>query len=291
MENKKNNNFDKMHYLRTTVNHFINKDSAEKVDKVYSQFIELLPSNAGQNEAKRQILEICRDLFVLDSFREAIYNAKKRGTHPSELINIIVSELSPKVLGRHYNMANLRSEGMVSMVTTSSEIAKKRDINQNKPKAKPIEIQDLEGNTISIQYLDTIIYKTGEIGEYINQYEITRYIGEKKLPPVKVYTEIDFSRLSADEKHSEYYRAVANHLLSVENIQYSNANGYIGGLTAADTGLKVGEERFEKENNNNFSSYTYQISSQQALYFNRIEKEAVMSYLEKEQKRDENDGR
>lgn len=295
MEIKRNLKFDKMQYLRTAVNQFIHKETVEYVDKVYSQLIEHLSIGIEPDATKRKILKICRDLFTNPSFRETISNQKKQGRRPDQLVNIVVNHLSPKVLGRHYDMSNLRSEGMISSVFIPNKTPQTVSEDKQSPvPSKPLKIKDLQGNTISIEYLETIHYKTGIIDEYIKKYKITRYIGERQLPHVEVYTELDFCRLSPDDENSEYYRAVANHLLSIENIKYSNANGYIGGLTGTSTsttGLRVGEERFDTESNNGFSSYTYQISPNQALYFDRIQKEAVKVYLERTKKREENDGR
>ena len=292
MEINQNTEFDKVQFLRTAVNQFIHKETPVSVDRAYEQLIGQLSMNVEPDATKRKILKICRDLFTKSTFREFISNFQKQGVHPNQLTSIIVNHISYKVLGRHFDMSNLCCEGMVSNVTPSSE-----NNSNHTPETiplEPIEIEDVDGNRILIKYLDTINYQTGITEEYIKIYKITRYVGEKQLPHTYVYTELDFPRLSPDDKNSEYYRAVANHLLSIENIEHSNANGYIGELvdvSTAKNGLKVGEERFETESNDRFSSYTYQISPNEALYFDRIKKEAVKIYLEREKKREENDGR
>lgn len=306
--------FNKMKYIQTTVNQFINKESFESVTREYSQLndeldkisfnLDQLPAYQRQSpeiaekkeilKKKKSILSICYTLFKNDDVRKTIVDFKNKGLDISKITPKITQLLLFLDLDRNHDKSNLCCDGMLSTVQQDNGTLKKdvKDIPISNP-AEPIPIKDLLGNTISIQQIGRLYYSTASAQEYINKYRIIRYEKGNALPHVDVYSEIDLTSLSYDDRFSEYYLAVANQLLSKENIEKSNARGYIGKIittTGFQNKLTPSQEKSELGNITGLLyNSTYQISPNTALYYDCEPFEAISAYLQQENEK--NDGR
>lgn len=277
MENKRN--FDRMAYLRQTVNLFIHKPTIDSVERTYKQLV----SNIAENPIKLKIVKDCRDIFSLSYVRTAITDAKEKGMSHSELVSIVTKRLASRVFGddkRHYNMSTLTSEGMISSVPTFEP----EDGFSIGPKDG---LHDLDGNPISIQHIGKLTYNTLASNEYIYKYRIQRQLNGVYSEPKEVFSNIDLNRV-LDEK--EYYYAVIGEILSNNNIDLSFADGYIGELYGTEgSPLEIGQEYFDKDpQKDKVYGYTYRISKNWSMVYDGEKIEAIRAYNQEQAKKKEN---
>ena len=142
------------------------------------------------------------------------------------------------------------------------------------------------GNKIIIQHIGRLDFKCPpSANDYIYNYRVTKQIGKDTEIIREIFCDIDLTRIDEDE---EYAYAVANELLSQNNMDLSKANNYLGELDVPPKDLNDGQEKFAP------GLYTYKIPGLKrnplALYFDGTKIEAIQAYnqkLEKEQKEDE----
>lgn len=175
---------------------------------------------------------------------------------------------------RTYNMLKFASNGMISTITNPDGTTKKAVayIPDNK---MPVDITDLLGDTIHIHNIGRIEYKCNPSGDnYIYAYRVSKHSDKEILmTPRVVFSNINVSMLD----NSEYRSAVANILLSKNNIELSQVGGYIGEISLQST-LNVGEEKSEP------GFYTYQVSPKYALVYDGEKIEAVQAYQKENEK-------
>ena len=305
MENRRTKAFNKMIYLQDHLSAFI--QSPSKGLNQVSGCLNAINShpaiqNSQQDAEKRNILEKCLALFRSPKFKILIDREKEKygilnqedvtgETRAENLRKVIqlsqelsctLSEIIFGDLKRKYNMGSKASKGMVSTITTP-EGAVKKDVRLNnieKPLA-PIVIQNSFGNNISIQHIGTLSYSTRSSDEYIFKFRISRWSYDENEKTFDVFSNIDLNKLKED---AEYCNVVVQELLSENNIDFSNADGYIGEIsdtTGASEQLRVGEQKDIP------GFYRYQISSTYALEYNGERIEAIRAYKQQENQKEE----
>lgn len=241
-------------------------------------------SNSKEHLEKRKILERCLALFRSQKFKEHVKKEKsERGileqeyvTRETRLANLhkiaeyseeLTDRLSEIVLGdlkRKYNMSDKCTTGMLKTGTPVRLKMVQNGLN--------VFAQDSFGNTITIEHIGTLEYDTLSSNEYICQYRITKQTSQNNSKTYDVFSYIDLNALNEDEN---YRKAVIENLLSDNNIEFSNANGYIGKInntTESQKQLNVGEEIDDT------SYYRYQISPEYALEYDGERIEAIKTY-------------
>lgn len=181
-------------------------------------------------------------------------------------------------------MSKLASNGMVSTVQTSDGTTRK-DITYTPNHKASKSIIDLLGNTISIQPVGCLDYRCApSANNYISMFRVSKHLEDEMI----MAPHILFSNIDMDMLDDPSYRdAVANTLLSTNNIELSQADGYVGEIHSQST-LDVGKEEFVD------GFYTYQVSPRYALVYDGEKIEAVKAYkeeLEKAIKAKKDDGR
>ena len=319
MENRKNSNFNRIEYLKSHIQAFVQSES-KGINQVRGALNALNSSHITKNTQvdtqKRKVLESCLELFKNSRMKELIQIEKEKkgivdlttvsrdcrdeNLHKmSVLANELADTLAEIVLGdskRKYNMSSIRSEGMVASVESSDGSVKKaiKYVPQDKMN---ITLSDLMGREISVKHIGCLYYQTPFTVEYIYKYRVTRQSSDGEPIIHEVFANIN---LNTALENKEYSNALVNTVLSQNNIELSKTGGYIGDLsctTNSTTKLNPGEEYIQEDEQNGKKKmcyYRYQITPKYALEFIDDRVEAVMAYNEQqtqEKNKKDDDGR
>lgn len=296
MENRKNIPFNRKDYLKSNIAGLLQSET--KGLNLVSGRLNALNQHSllsdFKNNEKRKILEKCLALFSSPKFREHVKKEKAaRGileqeavTAETRLENLHkISEYSEElserlaeiVLGdlkRKYNMSDKCTVGSlkagipIRLKTVSNGIT--------------ATALDSLSTAITIQHIGTLEYDTLSSNEYISQYRITKQTAPNDLKTYDVFSYIDLNAFKENEK---YRNAVIENLLSDNNLEFSNANGYIGKINAtsqSETQLNIGEQIDDE------GYYRYQISSEYALEYDGEKIEAIRAYSKQQEKVEKN---
>lgn len=293
MENTKNNPFNRRDYFKSNIAGLLQSET-KGLNLVAGRLNALNQGptiNSKENLEKRKILERCLALFRSQKFKEHVKREKaERGileqedvTRETRLANLhkiaeyseeLTDRLSEIVLGdlkRKYNMSDKCTTGMLK----SGAPVRLKTISNG----LSATTQDGFGNTITVEHIGTLEYDTLSSNEYIYQYRITKQSSQNDSKTYDVFSYIDLNAFNED---ANYRKAVMENLLSDNNIEFSNANGYIGKInntTQSQKQLNVGEEIDDA------AYYRYQISPQYALEFDGERIEAIRTYKREQEKR------
>lgn len=284
MKTKTNENFNRKQYLQSIVQNMVNKRTPEAISGVYNISLEALTKNENNKEIaieKRKILENCYSIFSRVEIRKAILDARmKNKLEGNNLVDLVLNIITEKVVGdrkRTYNMADKFSEDRIATRTNKKSGLPEKMVNFT-PLEKVITttLSDDSGHQFSISKSGTLFYNDGIIEESIDKYTITKKIDDNYSQNYDVFSHIDFLKLEKDPK---YKQAVLNELLSINNIELSNAGGYIGEIE--DTRHQPRKLEIGEQFDNPHGFYTYQISRDFALVYDYMPLTAVILYNEK----------
>lgn len=292
MGNMKNTPFNRREYLKSNISGLLQSETkglnlvAGRLNALNKQ-----PSlNSGDNAQKRKILEKCLALFNSQKFKEHIRKEKsERGileqqyvTSETRLDNLkrigkyaeeLTDRLAEIVLGdlkRKYNMSDKCTAGVLD--------ARSLVRHQTVPNGFSVTGYDDLATAITIQHIGNLYYDTLSSNESICQYRIQKHLSPDDIKSYEVFSYIDLNAFNDD---IEYQTFVLRDLLSDNNIEFSNANGYIGQIrntSQSKQQLKVGEEL------DSDGYYRYQISPSYSLEYDGERIEAIKTY-QKQQER------
>ena len=161
-----------------------------------------------------------------------------------------------------------RTYNISSILTSTGHLNKEKDIRFKLEKGALKNLTNILGNSIFIRDIGFLHYHVGPVSdEYIYAYLVSKHISEQDGKVV--FSNIDLNKL---DENPNYAYAVANTLLTDDNIEFSKADGYIG-EPSSQGGLKIGTETYDTAN------YTYQISSTHALVAQSDRIEAIRTYF------------
>lgn len=252
-----NYGFDRRDFLLAKIGQFNTKKDDESVERMYSQLLAGIERMAATH-SEMDIAEMKRLLReCYDRFKKEEYRAKVKGMSPRK----IAQDLEEEVLGilkRKYDMSDKYSDGLITDRKypdgTTRKMVGLKPLKDDDERTIPYVDDEWK---IIIQQIGTLLYSDGVTGiEDVDQYKITIPIRNGKQKEYDVFAKINFDLLAYDEN---YRQAVFGELLSRNNIELSNAGGYIGEIVPS-TRMEPGEER---EDESGF--YTYQISRTHAL--------------------------
>lgn len=268
MENKKTTEFDRMQFLEMVVSSFINKTTYSSLKTAYDGLVQLVSRNSDsvQREEKRKILEKCFGVFCEAGFKKKIAEIRTElNPKPNIFTRATTKFISERVLGdqkRKYDMSNRYSE---NQITSGSTLF----IPVN---GLSVSVTDMFGQRVDIQKVGTLKYGTQSVdSESIDKYKIRRTLSDSSIQEFEIFSFIDLNML---EENPEYRDVVLGELLSQNNIELSNTNGYVGEIVSTKTSsiqLHVGEQR---ENDEKF--YRYQASPKYALIYDPQDLSAVV---------------
>lgn len=278
MENEKKNTFDRKLFLQKVISEFMNKNSYKSLKTAFEGYIKLLdrdssPANQKQNIEKKRILHNTFAMFNNPMIKKQIEDVRaETKPQPQVFIRAISKALEERILGdvkRKYNMSKLTSN-----FTGSAQ----KDISYKPITQEPRDFENSKGETISIQLLGRLEYLSAKIAapDYVNKYRVSIPGFNEDMTTYDVFTVIDMN-MATDPKHSDYTSAVVDTLLNRNNIELSNANGYIGEITPGSY-LDVNAEKFD------LGFYTYQISEKQALVFEGEKIGAIKAFTQEHDK-------
>lgn len=298
MENNVSNEFNKVTYLRNYIAKFLQSQNKAKHEIVGNLRLLNNNSNGLYDKEKKQILERLDKLFSAPNF-VALIQKEKQKNGIVELSTVIGDErienlhkiavLSQKLtdslseivfsdLKRTYNMAKLTSNKMISNIKTSDGSTRKAINYFEDPKPAQI-ITDFSGSTISIQPIGYIEYSCNpSSNDYMYAYEVSKHTDDKTvMEPQTLFSVINMGLLD----DPDYKNAIANTLLSDNNIELSHSYGFVGELGIIENSdLADGEEKF----NNGF--YTYKIpGSKYTLIYEDAKIEAAKAYRDEQEKK------
>lgn len=245
--------FDRLAFLERLVGQFMTKQDKRVMERVYNQMVtalekQITPYNQMDIAEKKRILKIWYDSAKSDEFRSGLKGQSNRKIaldFADEMLDI------PK---RKYDMSDMYCPGLIASKKLSNGVTKKLvDI-------KKLSEDDVRRIPFVTEYGDYIIEEIGELVyidginlvDNVKQYNIVMPDGYCKKTERTVFTNnIDFDALSTDK---DYADAFFNELLSFNNMDKSNAGGYIGELVRSN-GLKPAEEKIDDS-----GFYTYGIN-------------------------------
>ena len=293
MNENKPKEFNRIEYLKKAISAFLQSESKginEAKGKLYALNRTPHSNNYEIDNKKRKVLELLLDnkkfaaLIQREKQKHGILDQdtlprEKRDENLrkiSELSQQLASKLAEIVFGdgkRTYNMSSLSVPGM---------IAKDKPITHSKENGPVIPLTDLLGTPLSLRCIGRLHYYVGPVEDnYIYEYEVTRQIAEDVFEIDKVFADIDDAKLEKSHpEYLEYSDVVANTLLTRNNIEFSQTNGYIGEISKQRT-LEVNTEYRES------GSYTFQASPNYALIFDCERIEAIQTYREQEKNKEQ----
>lgn len=270
MIDRKNIDFDRMQFLEKVVSAFINKNTYSHLKSTYVGMVTLIGNNENpiQREEKRKIVEKCFELFNTPEFKKKIEEIKaEKNPQFSVLTRATTKVIAETVLSdkkRLYDMSDRYSEKQITQNSTEFIPL------VNGLKSPPMT--DMFGNSVTIQKVGTLRYSTQSVeNESIDKYLITKTLQDSTTQEIEIFSFIDINMLA---QNSEYRDTVLYELLSKNNVELSNTNGYLGEIVStkhSKVQLKVGEQR---ENAEKF--YRYQASKNYALIYDPQDLSAVM---------------
>ena len=292
MENKSNLN--KELFVTIALQKFIiDYRRSNTVDGAYQNLLALNKNNPE----KRKILENCKNLFESDSTQKevdleiaTIYSeanaTKGRNPTDSEIAKWLIKCFPEEIFAvnkRTYDMSQIETKGMLSTKKTpqgnvlkivgyvSFEERQKKHNQGNVKKAPPKKVlKDRHGNTIEIELMGWLAYRTPSSDEYLYKHSITKTVNGVRQEPFETYSNID---IVAMDYSKEYCTLVVSELLSEKNLTRSNASNYIGEIFE-ESSLEPGEEKFD------LGLYTYQMSPNYSLVYNGERIEAIKAYTQ-----------
>lgn len=271
MGNFKNTPFDRKEYARSNISGFLQSET-KGINLVTGRLNALnkqpLQNNAN-NAQKRQILEKCLALFRSPKFKEYIKKKKTErgileqddvtqetrsdnldriGEYSKELTNSLI-EIILGDLKRKYNMADKCTNGVVtdSVPIKYSKLSPPLDTKDPAKKDWTIrKVTDIDsfGNLFTIEELGTLYYKAQKSKktsiETLKKYRVTKSI-DNHSKTFEIFSNINFNNFI---DNPEYAECVMTGLLSDNNVELSNANGYVGELQniSESKRLQLGEE-------------------------------------------------
>ena len=293
MDVKKQKNFNRIEYLRECLAAFLQSET-KGINLIKGKLNALnrvpVSINYEIDNRKRKVLE---QLLENKKFAELLRREKeKNGILDQEFLSTEnreenlrkIYELSQKLSSklaevifsdgkRKYNMSSLSTSGIVSKEKPITFIA------ENGP---AMNLTDILGSQISIQQIGRLHYHVGPIlDNYIFKYRVSRHISKEEILIDEVFSNIDLNEL---EDNPDYADAVTNTLLTNNNIEFSQANGYIGEISEQSS-LEPNTERLDSD------LYTYQITPEYALIFDGEKIEAIKAYKEQEKNKDKDEER
>ena len=265
-------NDERRKFANMVVTKLISKLNSQKVDreKVYSGFEMLVNNQRNKTPGKidmcdemSSILEKLRTIFEDGDIQKIILENNITSKQ-------FMSLYGEKILGdakRQYDMSNrFKKELNETGASCYSEL-------QNR---KLYTYVDQKNNEIDIQEVGRLTYKewNGTIAQ-INKYRVLLNISKDEKIEREVFTNINFTQMD----NPEYKYAVLSELLSYNNIELSNAEGYIGEIRNVPNDSEKFEIESERENSRN---YEYRVNDKYMLVYDSTDLDAVMRYSSRE---------
>lgn len=266
----------RVRFLNNSIKFFLiriskNKETLEASYKGMRTLMEnQITLDVDREQEYRELIDIFDKVYEL--FRNE--ELRKVITENEITVEQLVSKFGEKILGdnkRSYNMSEMFNEGLISKKGDSED---SRNIVYKPITGKEHSFQSLEGKQVVIQKIGRLYYEEwNKIRSEVSKYRIRRQISENDYRLDEVFSNIDISEM----QEFEYRYAVLEELLNQNNIQLSNAGGYIGRISKVPNnskGFEVGSEKM------NAGTYLYRINEKYMLDYDNTDLSAVMLYEE-----------
>lgn len=270
--------FDRIAFLEKLVGQFMTKQDKQIMERVYNQMLkaldkEITPYNQMEITEKKRILKEWYKSVKSDEFRAGL---KGQGYKK------IALDFADEMLGipkRKYDMSDMFNSRLIASKKLSN------GLNKKLVDVKSLPVNDRKRIPYVTEFGDYIIEEIGELVyidginlvDNVKQYSITMPDGCGKRTERKIFTnKIDFDALEAEKDYSD---AFFSELLSINNMEKSNAGGYIGELVPSN-GLKPGNEKIDDG-----GFYTYGINKY-AISYDAMTVTAAKIVEERERKKE-----
>lgn len=251
--------FDRIAFLEKLVGQFMTKKDKQLMERVYNQMLKELdkqinPYNQMETVEKKRILKEWYRSVKSDEFRAGLKGQNHRK---------IALDFADEMLGipkRKYDMSDMFNPGLIASKKLSNGLNKKLvDVKILKEDDRRRIPYVTESEDYIIEEIGELVYIDGiNLVDNLKQYSIIMPDGCGRKTERKIFTnEIDFNALETEKDYSE---AFFNELLSFNNMDKSNAGGYIGELVHSN-GLKPTEEKID-----NGGFYTYGVNKYAISY-------------------------
>lgn len=270
--------FDRIAFLEKLVGQFMTKQDKDVMDRVYNQMLtalekQITPYNQMDVTEKKRILKEWYRNVKIEEFRAGLKGQNNRKIaldFADEMLDI------PK---RKYDMSDMFNPGLIASKKLSNGVNKKlvdvKKLNENDRRRIPYVT---EYGDYVIEEIGELIYIDGiNLVDGVKQYNITMPNEEMGKIERQIFTnKIDFDALETENDYSE---AFFSELLSLNNLDKSNAGGYIGEIVTSNE-IKPGEEKISS---NGF--YTYGINKY-AISYDAMTVTAAKIVEEREKKKE-----
>jgi len=290
MGNFKNNPFNRREYLHHLITQFVQSESNgfNEVSGKLNLLNRDPQQNTTENLQKRKILETCLALFTSQKFKEQV--RKEKADKGIEDLNTVSSkdrlENLHKIEKYAENLTNKLVELVLGDLKRKYNMSSKCTSNMLKSGSpvRPIDVPngliktgyDDFGVAVTIQHIGTLFYDTNSSDEFIYKYRVEKHLSADEKKTYEIFSTIDLNKFDED---LEYQHFILQELLSENNLEFSNAKGYVGELrntSKSPRQLKVGTELEDDD------YYRYQVSSKYSLEYDGTVIEAINAYNRQE---------
>lgn len=255
-------------------------------ERLYQWMVGVITKEIEQDPSRAK--DYTKILEMLDRFYKVVTDEKIRDKVKQEDIKSegFVKLYGNRILGefkRKYDMSHKYLKGSIATIQGPYGTIK-NDIEFSDSYFDAEEFEAPDDGTIKIQQTGELTYTSAFRiqGNKIMRYKVSIPAGDNKVKEYVVFSDIDIDKMKIDE---EYREVVLGELLSKNNLEFSNCQGYIGTIYSTRSNLdqmKPGEEREDGR----YGDYEYQATRNYQVRYTTEEISAVMEYQQEKSKED-----
>lgn len=266
MGNDKKQRYNRETFLLLTIKEFFNIKDKNAIRMIYDGLINLLekdenPKHLQQNAEKRRIIERCYDMFRDDEIRKMLYEGHITSKQLLEMSK-------ERVIGdnkRKYDMSHLFNDKII-------DVEDEKKLTYSQHEGTVFSFTNLEGEKVDIQLIGTLKYNSTALDECVNKYHVTKTGKDGETENFEGFAEFVLAQMQDDD---EYRQVVLNEVLGKNNVELSNAGGYIGGIGKMNS-MEIGQEKED------CYGYYYKVSPNYALHYSNDIATMVMGYAKQQ---------
>lgn len=247
-----------------------------EINRLYNGYKTMLENEI--NKSTDRVAQIKERYEILDKVYKIFSDGETRDLIANNGITAksLMEKYGERIIGdnkRTYGMSEMFNQDLISSYKRSDNTIGKK-IKFIPKEGDPYRIPEISGKTVTIR-------KSGELyfQNYVGvQKDLARYKIQKRDNKTGEVSEFDvFTNISIVQMDEPQYRdAVLYELLGENNIELSNAEGYVGSIAKANPEIEEGKERKSSD------LYTYRIDDKYGIEYDAEELTAVTLFKQYE---------